>query len=192
MKKFYIFVSLIVTFFLVGVLYSLTNNDKDINKSNYLSQGQYIRFVYIGSSGCIYSNNQKTQKLIRGIKSSLNDKISGTKIKLITTGVSYDILSNLGIKHLKKTGQYDELLVGAGPLNLGILNYANEGLSTPKVILFFENYEIVPYGLSLSNFHNSQRLLGTYTGVSEINNLHSFVDSSSIEQIISHYKLDEI
>lgn len=192
MKKFYIFVSLLVSFFLVGVLYSLTNNDKDIKKSNYLSQGQYIRFVYIGSSGCIYSNNQKTQKLIRGIKSSLNDKISGTKIKLITTGVSYDILSNLGIEHLEKTGQYDELLVGAGPLNLGILNYANEGLSTPKVILYFENYEVEPYGLSLSNFHNSQRLLGTYTGVSEINNLHSFVDSSSIGQIISHYKLDEI
>jgi hypothetical protein len=58
-------------FFIIGILYK---NDGNIFPQKYqyetidMGGGEYIRFVYIGSSGCYFSNNDEMHEMIVSLK----------------------------------------------------------------------------------------------------------------------------
>ncbi len=179
--------------FLIGLLYGVFKNYNHDSKSIGsfdLSGGKYVRLVFIGSSDCFYSNNTETHKMIRYIKSELNNVLKDSSIQFISTGISYDHSPEVAINYLNKTGSYDELLVGAGPFNLGVINYVSGSSSTPKVLLFFEKYESDLFGLNLKNILASQNPIQTYTGQFEIQSLYEFVSYSSDKEIIEYLGIE--
>tara|TARA_R100001143_G_scaffold63595_1_gene73193 strand:- start:2291 stop:2890 length:600 start_codon:yes stop_codon:yes gene_type:complete len=171
-----------IVLFLIGLIYGLkTNENADTTSmgSIDLSGGVYIRLVFIGSSDCFFSNNKETHHMISYIKSELDEAMKNASLKFISTGMSYDHSSNRAIEYLEKTGPYDELLIGGGAFNLGVINYTSGGSSTPKLMLFVEKYETDLIGLNMNNFKDSQHLLKTYTGQFEIQALYDFIKQSS-------------
>lgn len=157
-----------------------------------VSGGTYVRFVFIGSSNCVYSNHEDTHRTVSSIKNELNSVFKQSPINFISTGITYDMSSIIGIQFLEKTGPYNELLVGAGPLNLGIINYSSRGSSTPRVLLFLEQYDTDVFGLNMNNFYDSQKLLKSYAGLYDLFELHDFLQSSSDHDIVKYFDLENL
>lgn len=179
--------------FLIGVLYGLEkSNSADHHSTETVdfSGGMYIRLVFIGSSDCIYANNSETHRMVSTIKNELSSVLEKASIQFITTGVSHDLSSTIGMNYLEKTGPYDEILVGGGPFNLGIIHYASSGLSTPRLLLFLEKYETDVFGMNMNNFYNAQELLKSYTGQYEIQDLYEFLQNTPEGEIIDYFGLN--
>lgn len=166
--------------FLAGLYFGLEKNKEDalttLNRSS-IPSGTYVRLVFIGSSSCFYSNNPDTHRMVRVIKSELESMLIEESIHFISTGLSFDHSDTKAINYLQETGSYDELLVGEGAFNLGMIHYASGSSATPMLLLFVENYDAEPIGLNYSNFTDSQRLLRSYTGQYEIEEFYNLINN---------------
>ncbi len=192
----YIFLILIASIglFVVGLIYGIEKSKDNAIETTYgidLSGGQYVRLVFIGSSTCFYANNTETIYMVSNIKNKLKTVLEKDVIKFISTGISYDRSTTIAINYLKKTGPYDELLVGAGAFNLGIINYVSGSSSTPKVLIFHELYETDLSGLNINNLHSSQSLLKTYTGQFEIRNLYESIKYKSRDDLLMYFGINK-
>lgn len=171
----------------MGLIIGLEKNDQskiDIDDRSNFQDGTYLRLVYIGSSKCFYSNNPDTHHMIKAIKTNLESKLKKESIHFISTGLAYDYSHITAFDYLNKSGPYDELLVGGGSFNIGVIHYVSGSSPTPMLLLFKEVYNTQPVGLNLSNFLDSQHLLKAYTGQFEIKELHELIDSSTPNDVI--------
>jgi len=191
-KKYYIYLFLLsIGLFVIGFLYGINNSAPTDNESNIdLSGGLYIRMVYIGSSKCVYSNNRHTHKMVSDIKKRLESSFKETGVGFVSTGISTDRSSKEGLEFLKKSGPYNEILVGGGSFNLGLIKYVSGSTSTPKIIFFLEEYDTELIGLNISNFSNAQKRLNIYNGQYEIEDLDEFLKNSSRERIFQYFGLE--
>lgn len=173
--------------FLVGLYLGLEKNKQDalttINRSS-IPSGTYVRLVFIGSSSCFYSNNPDTHRMVRVIKSELEKMLVEESIHFISTGLSFDHSHANAVDYLQETGPYDELLVGGGAFNLGIIHYASGSSLTPMLLLFVESYDTEPIGLNYSNFTDSQRLLKSYIGQYEIEEFYDLITNRPQNDVV--------
>ncbi|NBC28116.1 MAG: hypothetical protein GVY08_14735 [Bacteroidetes bacterium] len=182
--------SLIFLFFgiLIGI-FTFNEIDSQKRETINLSGGKYVRLVFIGSSKCYFSNTRKTIRTIKNIKLFLKKFLDDKNVEFITTGTSFDYSSSDAITHLDKTGPYDEVLVGNGPFNLGIMQYVSGKSPTPKIILLLEEYESELVGLNMKNFIDSQSSIKTYTGQFEIQNLYEYLISNNEDEILEYLNI---
>lgn len=176
-----------VLLFLVGMYLGLDKNKQNdltaINRSS-IPSGTYVRLVFIGSSSCFYSNNPDTHRMVRVIKSELEKMLVEESIHFISTGLSFDHSHTNAVDYLQETGPYDELLVGGGAFNLGMIHYASGSSLTPMLLLFVESYDTEPIGLNYSNFTDSQRLLKSYTGQYEIEEFYDLITNRPQNDVV--------
>ena len=181
-----------IALFISGLVYGYLSgfNSTSPSKINVdLSGGQYIRLVFVGSSTCGYSNNDVTTSLIKNIKADLKNLSNSHDFGFISTGISYDVSSKVALEYLEKTGDYNELLVGNGPFNLGTIQYTSGKSPTPLILLFAENYETDLSGMNMNNFNSSQEHIGTLSGQYEIQEFHDFLVAASDDEVLEYFEM---
>lgn len=189
-KKYYFYLlGFSILLFSIGFLYGIKNGTPNYKSNLDLSGGVYVRMVYIGSSKCVYSNNSHTHKMVSAIKKRMKSIFEEADVNFLSTGISTDRSSEEGLDFLKKSGPYDELLVGGGSFNLGVIKYVSGSTSTPKILFFLENYDTELIGLNMSNFDSSQKRLKMYNGQFEIEDLYKFLKNSSQASIFKYFDL---
>ncbi|REL24933.1 hypothetical protein DYD21_15525 [Rhodohalobacter sp. SW132] len=182
-----------IAMFVTGIVFSYNVN---INKYENLSQtvdlsgGEYVRLVFIGSSDCYFSNNTKTNNAVNGVKKKLYTVLNNNDIKFISTGISFDISSEIAISYLSKSGKYDEILVGAGAFNLGAIKYVSGSSATPTILIFRETYNSDLNGLNIKNLENSQRLIKTYIGQLDLFDLYDFLENATDMDVLSYLEVN--
>jgi len=185
-KSIYVYAFLIIILFVVGYIFGslgIYQFSNDSQKTFDFSKGSLVRFVYIGSSKCIYSNNERTHEMVSYIKSELKSIYDSTNTKFFSTGISIDLNSEVGVPYLSKTGPYNEILVGGGPLNLGLINYSSGLSSTPKILISFEEYKTKMIGLNSKNLNDAQKMIKTFTGQIEIKSLYELLKNKNQNDI---------
>ncbi len=186
-ERIFYLVIIAVLLFITGLLYA---NDGNFLRQNYhnsitdLSGGDYIRFVFIGSHTCPFSNNERTHDMVNYLKKKFEEITKEHSLKFISTGISVDIFPQLGLNYLKQTNPYHEIIAGASVYNLGSVYYSAGSPSTPRVLILHENYETELKGINLNHLNRSQRLVQEYSGVFEIERFFNFVKSSTHEELI--------
>jgi hypothetical protein len=181
-----------VLLFLIGVLYANEGNftsssDKEIITD--LSGGDYLRFVYIGSSTCQFSNNEHAHQLVKSLKTELKSLAQQYSINFISTGISIDGSTKQGIKFLKKSGNYSEIISGASNFNLGSIQYASGAASTPQILLIHERYDTEVIGVNINDLNQVQQLINNYRGIFEIEEFHQFIKKSTREEVFKSLNL---
>lgn len=138
--------------------------------------GQYLRFVFVGSSSCTFSNNEDLHKVIDFLNEELRSISYLFEKKYISTGISTDVNAYEGISYLAKTGSYDELISGASWYNLGISHYIWDSdigyASTPQVLILTTEYDVLSNGINIFDIKHQNQLLKRYIGVQEINGFY--------------------
>ncbi|MBE9048539.1 hypothetical protein IQ255_29870 [Pleurocapsales cyanobacterium LEGE 10410] len=148
-----------------------------------MSGGDYIRFVFIGSSTCPFSNNDNTHNMVNYLKESLKKITELNSINFIVTGLSVDLYPQLGLNYLKNTYPYHEVMVGSSVYNLGSVFYSAGNPSTPHILIIHEKYDTELVGINLSQISDSQQVLHSFSGVFEIKEFYNFIKSSTQEEI---------
>ncbi len=131
--------------------------------------GDEIVLVYIGSSGCTWSNAPQLPGLVRGLKQDLLDRARTEGRIFAALGIARDIVVADGIAHLEEFGPFDEVMAGRSWANTGIQKYFYGDLpggfgATPQIMvvsrtLFYENGHI-----SIKN----EQVLARAVGLAEI------------------------
>lgn len=148
---------------------------------------QFIQLVFIGSSTCRFSNNDKLIEYVRSLKSELRSFADTSRYDAFITGVSLDQNASIGLEFLWKTGPYDQVISGAGLYNLGAHVYAlrNGGkLSTPQVYIIRSSYIYLPTYSGIEGFNEDHQLLAKASGVAAIERLHNRIESQGILTLV--------
>ncbi len=91
-KIFYLFL-IAALLFITGLLYK---NNGNFTSQTYrtstvdLSGGDYLRFVFIGSSNCRFSNNDQVHEMVNYLKKNLEEIAESNSMNFISTGISVD------------------------------------------------------------------------------------------------------
>lgn len=101
--------------------------------------GEELLFMVIGSSGCRWSNAPELVELVRRAREAVRDEAESRGAGFATQGIAQDNITQLGIEHLEKFGPFDELSVGRGWRNSGLLKYVYGAFpgpaATPQVLV---------------------------------------------------------
>lgn len=101
--------------------------------------GAELVLIYIGSSGCVYSNKPDLPDKIDQLKSLVQSKATESGRGFATIGISRDWDVERGLAHLAKFGEFDEVMTGRSWANEGIMKYVWESSygepATPQVII---------------------------------------------------------
>lgn len=149
--------------------------------SNYLSKKEFlyepspvkkytneINLIYVGSSNCIFSKGNELIYAIDHIKFKLDSIAASNEIGFSSIGVAMDRNAQIGIKHLKEFGYFNEFISGNFWSNTGSIYYLekfDQELSTPQIILTKKIYSE-----SLKNNIIEEEHLLTITGKDRIVN----------------------
>lgn len=85
--------------------------------------GTELVFIVVGSSGCRWSNTPELVSLVGEARNAVKEEADSRGVGFATMGVAQDDLAEQGIKHLARFGRFDELSVGRGWRNAGLLKY---------------------------------------------------------------------
>ncbi len=85
--------------------------------------GTELVFIVVGSSGCRWSNTPELVSLVGEARNAVKEEADSRGVGFATMGVAQDDLVEQGIKHLARFGRFDELSVGRGWRNAGLLKY---------------------------------------------------------------------
>ncbi len=116
------------------------------NKSNFNYQPNYaapggaeLVFIYIGSSGCGYSNHKELPQRIDQLKSLVQNTASVNDREFVSIGIAKDWKTENGLEHLSKFGKFDEIITGRSWANEAIIKYVWEGSygepATPQIMI---------------------------------------------------------
>ncbi len=116
------------------------------NKSNFNYQPNYVAtggrelaLIYIGSSGCGYSNAEELPEMVDQLKSLVQNTASVNNIGFLTIGMAKDWKIENGLEHLSKFGEFDEIMTGRSWANEAIIKYVWYGSfgepATPQVLI---------------------------------------------------------
>lgn len=203
-KEFFLQAIIGCLLFVIGLLYVVDKNEKyTLNESNYttdvttsgLDTLHFLRFVYIGSSGCGYCNNKETEHMVKTLKTYFRNFAHRHNYKFWSTGISVDVSSIKGINFLQKTGYFDEIISGGNWYNLGADQYVwnrfqGRGL-TPQLLLTLTTYEI-PYPGNGAIVKRKERLLKRFSGMNAIKKLYQQSVIAQNQQIGKELGLQEI
>jgi len=146
-----------------------------------LRGGDYVRFIYIGSSGCSFSNHETMHQMVHVIKNKFREISNGNGFKTITTGIAQDLIADYGIDFLKETGPYDEIYSGASWYNIGINKYIWETFegpaATPQIIVSISQFDVGSAGDQIGKISQKEKLLKRYVGFNEIEKLYLQINS---------------
>lgn len=95
--------------------------------------GEELLFIVVGSSGCRWSNTPELVQLVRRAREAVREEAETRGAGFATLGVAQDNGAQLGIEHLEKFGPFDELSVGRGWRNSGLLKYVYGAFPGPAV-----------------------------------------------------------
>lgn len=181
-----IFVAIIcILLFIIGFSWSYNNNKffyypQGVNQDG----GTHLKFVYLGSSHCGFSNNVRNHDNIIAIKKHLKNALKSNDKSFITTGISVDFNAYKGIKYLKKTGPYDEIISGSNWFNNGAKTYIWETFqgnpSTPQIILVKSEIEVE----AMHGIVQTEEVLKRISGINEIENTNATLTEMSNQEII--------
>ena len=161
-KSIYAIKSLLIYFLAASVAFSITYFEIiDISKiENLFSQvDQYeptflkhniteYAFVYVGSSRCIYSNDEQIYDSIKRIKFKLSNRAENENVGFHTIGIASELNPESGLEHLKEFGNFNEKIAGAGWNNIGVnrflLKYSQD-YATPSILVTKRTYSDSTY-----------------------------------------------
>lgn len=150
-KVIYSLVILFVSFFIgyyvsdEGIYkFELEDNNKNVDnkteKEERSKNNAEIIFVYIGSSRCPYSNSNDLYSDTKEVRSIVRERTQEIEYDFLSIGVSLDSNPQKGLKHLKRSGSYDEVVSGNGWKNIGVLRYIWETIpgeaSIPQILIY--------------------------------------------------------
>lgn len=192
-KERYLYLFLLsVLLFIIGFLYQNEGNflsENHQHNSLNFSGGDYLRYVFIGSYTCPFSNSDRTHDVVNDLKETLSKAAQESFVNFIATGISVDTDPNLALRYLSNTFPYNELLIGNSVYNLGSIVYGSGAPSTPTVLIFHENHNTDLTGINFDRFDQSQQLLHSAVGVFEIEALYSALESSTPDEILNFFNL---
>lgn len=193
-NKYPVVVSILL--FIIGFQYAYkpkTKIERVPSDIKSLNGGRYLRFIYIGSYNCVYSNNPETHKKIRFLKNFLREYAHDHDMKYISNGISVDRNSNLGIKFLAKTGPYDVIVSGASWYNLGANYYVWKDIpgsaSTPQVLITLTKYSIESGAREIGDINRKEKLLFRANGIQDIRYLYRVARNSNTGEIKNLLKI---
>lgn len=199
----YVFLAIIL--FMVGIIspklidrFNSSANSTGNSELVGYDGGRYIRFVYIGSSTCLWCGKE-TNGIVKDLKSYFNELSHELGYKFTSTGISNDHISLKGVEFLSESGDYDEIIAGGNYYNLGSYYYIWEKFpykpSTPQVLITITNYKIESAGTgSISNINRDEILLKRFDGYYEISEFHNIIDTltTSIAEKILFNETEEL
>lgn len=101
--------------------------------------GSELVFVFVGSSGCSWSNRPELPEMVRTAKLAVRDRSRAEDKGFAAIGIAKDVVPSKGIAHLAAFGDFDEVMAGRGWLNAGVLRYVYDDLpgpaATPQIIV---------------------------------------------------------
>lgn len=176
-----IFVAIIISFYIARVS---DQNDYPFSEV-IMEEATYIRFVYIGTSGCVFSNSAYTHNMIKDLKNELRAIAHKHGYRFLSTGISIDYSVERGIEFLDKSGPYDEIITGIGMFNLGAQYYVWNSLPgemvSPQILIIKTKLNPVLAGQSIANIRQEDEILERIYGaegindlLNRINNVHSW------------------
>ena len=161
-----------ILLFIIGFQYAYkpkTKIERVPSDIQSLNGGKYLRFIYIGSSGCVYSNNPETHKKISYRKDYFRSYSHNHEMKFLSSGISVDRNPDLGIKFLDQTGPYDVIISGASWYNLGANHYIWNNIpgnaSTPQVLITLTKYSIEYSANEIGDINRKEKLLFRANGI---------------------------
>lgn len=98
-----------------------------------METGEELALVYIGSSNCYWSNVEGLPFLVRDARSQLRPRARAARYHFAAVGIARDRDVDNGLRHLRKMGEFDEVMTGRGWLNIGVLKYVYEDLPGPAI-----------------------------------------------------------
>lgn len=187
----------ILSTFVIGFWLStfiILEKPEEFNSTD-LIDGEFIQFVFIGSSSCSFSNNEEIFIMISELIQEF-ESISDLYVKnFIFTGISTDLSALEGVDYLKKTGTYDEIISGISWYNTGLLQYIWDPeigyASTPQILILRGKYDVISNDYNIFDIKKSNQLLKRYRGVDEIRNLYEIIFYSNIENIEEEFSLNK-
>tara|TARA_R110002126_G_scaffold288548_1_gene442393 strand:+ start:20240 stop:20848 length:609 start_codon:yes stop_codon:yes gene_type:complete len=144
----------------------LTKENTDSYELNYKDHIKEVNLIYLGSSKCVYSNDEKLYDAIKDIKLNLKERYSGQQLGFSAIGVAADWIPKDGISHLEKFGPFNEIIVGNSWSNHGVIKYVGEigeEASTPQLFLILRTYSE-----SISSVVKEEKRILTLTGKDKI------------------------
>lgn len=134
----------ILTFIGAMIGFSLLDSENEVSISLINYNDSELVLIYLADSRCPFCQNEEIINQIRGIDAELNEisKKMGFGYKKI--GISIDWNVNEGLSYLRNIIEFDELIVGGGWSNMGVLRYVYDDFqtqaATPQLIITFRNY----------------------------------------------------
>ena len=101
--------------------------------------GEELVFVVVGSSACRWSNSDQFEKVVREGRTAIQRVADQRGVGFAVMGISQDARPEQGIEYLRRFGRFDEISVGRGWRNAGILKYIYGDFpgiaATPQVLV---------------------------------------------------------
>ena len=126
-------------------------------------EGGEVMFVYVGASGCGWSNLPEMPQTVRDAKRMVANRAREAGTGFAALGIAVDPDAIAGWAHLEKFGLFDEAIVGKGWRNTGSQKYIFGPLSgsaaTPQLLVTIR---------SVSGMGNDERVLVRKIGSNDI------------------------
>jgi hypothetical protein len=159
----------------------------------YIVDGKYLKLVFIGSSDCVFSNNDEMHSITLNIKKHLSELTRASNMKLMTTGITSDVNADIGYSYLQKTGPYTEIYTGASWYNLGLKRYIWKDFEapslTPQLLITLAEKNSFDAGGQLANVNIDEIIVIRLIGFHEIQEFHNKLQYYQSDELATLLKL---
>lgn len=134
--------------------------------------GEQLVMVYVGASSCGWSNAPGVSKAVKALKRALAAHAQAEGMSFKAVGVALDWNPEVGVKHLRKFGLFDEISAGYNWGNSLAINDAwsvNNGRPrTPTVVAYRRRFTVPKPGGAMVYREEGRQVLGVASGRREI------------------------
>ncbi len=117
--------------------------------SNYVYNKNEINLIYISNSNCVYCNDLKLIDAIKKKDNALRKISKDFNFGYKFVGISIDLNINKGIEYFKNYFILDEIIIGSGWSNTGILRYIYTDFpsepAVPQLIISLKTYNTISF-----------------------------------------------
>lgn len=126
--------------------------------------GEELVLVYLGAWSCPWSNVDGLRDAVRSIRDDWHRVAQDSGKGFATVGIAPDVSVDEGVEHLAKYGSFDEVIVGRGWLNVGMMKYVYGDIpgpaATPQVLIIERTIHRVAGQTWISDEKVVRRLVG--------------------------------
>jgi hypothetical protein len=130
--------------------------------------GTEVVLAYVTAPSCGWCNPAWLPPLIEAAKTSTRAVADQAEYRFATLGVSQSSSAELGIRHLRRFGQFDEVAAGRGWVNTSLQKYVYTEFpgvaATPQIVVLRRNVQQSESELTIA----AEEVIGRYVGVHEI------------------------